>query len=142
MQAVSARSSDFTIMSDIITHHLVHLAFPSRPMEPIVFEWFFFLKYGYEYGSKFKMRLSVHLSHRAVAPYFGLSSLFQLHRTLTFPMNFPAPSCLCLLAGSCQQDFSYKMHLFAEACPHGLLAISRHLPLLRCCVPFLEKTHP
>lgn len=92
-------------------------------------------------GLSFRWGFWCFLSPSAVVPYPGLSPLLQLHRLLAFTTNSPDPSCLCLLAGSCQQDFSYKIYLLAEGCPHGLLAISRHLPLLPCGVPFLEKTH-
>lgn len=47
-------------------------------------------------------------------------------------MNSLHLSCLCLLAGSCQQEFSYKMCLYAKDCPHGLPAISWPLSLLFC----------
>lgn len=56
-------------------------------------------------------------------------------------MNSLHLSCLCLLVGSCQQEFSYKMCLCAKDCPHGPLAISSPLSLLFCSF-FRQNSDP
>lgn len=131
--------SDCTPMWCLVSLPTAESTWPSSPDPRACWFWMCFLSHIFNSSMNMDMVLSLKWSCLwllsllgLLAPCPGLFSLLQLHKTLTFTMNSLHLSCLCLLAGSCQQEFSYKMCLDAKDCPHGLQAISWPLSLLFC----------